>query len=340
MTSQVQFKANGTLSTDDGAYVVRQFERETLDQLAASEWVTLLGPHKYGKSSALMRIRSQLKENGYSCAFIDLQSYTEPQPKYGQFLEWFVEKLASELGAEFGQPVKRRRGQLESWLPTVVTPEFPNVAVLIDEASGVHKSFRMSFFSQLRALYNKRGLADTPEAEVADRMVFAFAGTFRPNRMIDNHNSPFNVSVHTAPDDLTSDEVFELATLGLGDDAAHFAKLAFTETRGQPYYVQHLFQAVQNAGVDSAAAFNLALNELRAGAHGHLEDLTRYVEEDDALRELVPGIIDGSLVYQAGHPVHHYAIVTGIAREEEGRLVPRNPIYASALERFAEEFPH
>lgn len=345
MTSAVpaKFNPNGTLSTTEPAYVERNFERETFNELSANHWVTLLGPRKYGKSSALIRVRSRLKDSGYSCAFIDLQSYGEADDKYAAFLEWFAERLAAEIGADFVRPPKRQRRQLEAWLRTVVTAEFLNTAILVDEASGVPDPFRIPFFSQLRAVSNSRGRADSREGAVAARIVFAFAGTFRPNRMIDNHNSPFNVSHEINPDDLTRDEVAELAAVGLGSDSAHYARRAYSETNGQPYYVQHLFAGVQGAGEDTAAravAFDVALDQLRRGAHGHLEDLTGLIDRDDELRALVPGILDGNLAVQAGNSVHKYAIVTGVARDDGGRLSPRNPIYASALERFAApEYP-
>jgi hypothetical protein len=331
------------MSATNAAYVVRQFEHDTVMQLSAGSWVSLLGPHKYGKSSALMRIRSRLKESGYSCAFIDLQAsgaMSEPDHQYPHFLEWFSDRLATEIGTELNRPrKKRRRNQLDHWLKEVATPEFPNVAILIDEAGGVPAPFRRSFYSQLRAIHNSRGSGDS----LAERLVFAFAGTFRPNRMIDNLNSPFNVSKEIHPNDLTEEEVNELASLGLDDEAAHYGQRAFAETGGQPYYVQHLFKAVQGAsnGADARnAAFVSALDELRNGADGHLEDFTRFVDDDPELRALVPRILDRSLPYDGSDPIHNHAIVTGVARNEEGCLVPRNPIYAGALARFeGEEYP-
>lgn len=343
MPPRVSFTPNGTMSPADEAYVVRQFERDTVVHLSAGSWVSLLGPHKYGKSSALARIQSRLKESGYSCAFIDLQAsgaMSEPDQQYAHFLEWFADRLANEIGTELIRPrKKRRRNQLDHWLQEVATPEFPNLAILIDEAGGVPAPFRRPFFSQLRALHNSRGRAGS----VAERLVFAFAGTFRPNRMIDNLNSPFNVSKEINPEDLTEEEVGELAYLGLGDDAAHYAQRAFAETGGQPYYVQHLFKAVQGAsdGADARnTAFESALEELRNGVDGHLEDFTRFVDEDPELRALVPRILDRSLPYGGSDPIHNYAIVTGVARNDEGCLIPRNPIYARALARFGgEEYP-
>jgi hypothetical protein len=232
---------------------------------------------------------------------------------------------------------------LEDWLHHVITPEFPNAAILIDEASSLPKSVRAPFFAQLRAVASSAGRAESQGGQLAARLVFAFAGTFRPTRMIDDANSPFNVAHEINPDDLTCDETLELATLGLDDDAAHYANRAFTETGGQPYYAQHLFLSVQSAGPDPAlrsAAFDRALEELQAGAHGHLEDLTRLVDDDNDLRVIVPKILGRELKAQAGNPVHGFAVVAGVARRERGYLVPRNPIYASALARFAEEvFP-
>ena len=273
---RAQYNPNGTLSTVEQAYVVRQFERDALRHLFANRWVLLLGPHKSGKSSALIRIQAQLKDSGYACAFIDLQSYMPADDTYADFLDWFAEKVAAGIGADFTRPPKRRRNQLEFWLRTVVTPEFRNTAILIDEASGVPQPFRVPFFSQLRAVFNSRG---RPEGEFTRSIVFIFAGTFRPSGMIDNANSPFNVSFEINPDDLTPEEVAQLAALGLAGEVADCARRAWAETNGQPYYVQHLFAAVQGAGdspAQRAAAFAAALEDLRQGAHGRIQASHAY----------------------------------------------------------------
>lgn len=335
------FNPDATLSVIERAYVVRAFERELWSHLTANRWVSLLGPRKYGKSSALMRIREQLLHGGYACAFVDLQSYGRSNKSdYATFLEWLSDTIARELGTSFSPPRKRLRTGLEAWLTEVLSPEFTNMAVVIDEASGVPTKFRTTFFSQLRAFFNLRGRDDTPAGKLASRVVFAFAGTFRPDRMIASENSPFNVSEPITPDDLTRDEVLKLATLGLDADAEIYAERAFSETLGQPYYVQHLLAAVQRAGHDSsdrAAGFQAALDKLKNGADGHLEHLTGLVQADPELRKLVPKVLARGTPFRVGDQVHKYAIISGIARNEGGHLVARNPIYALALEQFAEE---
>jgi hypothetical protein len=337
MTAKLaRFHANGTLRPDDPAYVERRFEREMFSDLSSSTWTHLLGPRKYGKSSALMRLRARLLEGGYSCAFVDLQKYGGSTDGYAGFLEWFADCLAVEFGTTVKAPSGARSSGLEHWLRPVA-PDAANMAVFIDEASGVPGSFRTTFFAQLRALHNMRSQGDEPAGELSKRLVFAFAGTFIPARMISNKNSPFNVSQESSCEDLTLAEVSKLAALGLGGDHEPFARRAFEETWGQPYYVQHLFAAVQRAVDDETAreeAFDFALRELQGGANGHLEDLTQVVESDDDLRALVPRILSGELRFRAGDSLHHYAIVSGIARNCGGTLVPRNPIYAEALARF------
>lgn len=335
-TELARFNANGTLRPDDPAYVERRFEREMFSDLSSSTWTLLLGPRKYGKSSALMRLRARLRDGGYSCAFVDLQKYGGSTDGYAEFLEWFADCLAAEFGTTVQAPMGARGSGLEHWLRPIA-PDAANMAIFIDEASGVPLSFRTRFFSQLRALHNLRGQGDEPAGELSKRLVFAFAGTFRPARMIRNKNSPFNVSQENSCDDLTLEEVSKLAALGLGGDHQHFARRAFDETQGQPYYVQHLFAAVQCSEDGQATregAFDCALRELQDGANGHLEDLTELVESDDDLRALVPRILSGELRFRAGDSLHSYAIVSGIARNRGGTLEPRNPIYAEALARF------
>jgi hypothetical protein len=342
-TEGVQFRPNGCLSAEVRAYVERQFERDMFTHLSRHEWVSLLGPPKYGKSSSLMRVRATLMANGYSCAYVDLQRGRRTDRTYDSFLAGFAETVATELGTSFDRPRKRHRSQLESWLKAIVTDRFTNVAILIDEVSAVPEAFRLPFFSQLTALSTSKARTDMPDGELAARLVFAFAGTFLPSRLIDNANSPFNVSNELKSDDLTEAEIEKLAAIGLGGDAHHYAEQALIETNGQPFYVQDLFAAVQAAGDRPdlrASAFEARLAALRRGAGGHLVDLARVVKRNADIEKLVPRILDGSLRFQVGDEAHEYAIIAGVARNDAGFLVARNPIYARALVQFAEErFP-
>ena len=334
-----RFIPNGALRTRERAYVVRAAETEAFHRLSAGEWVFLIGPRRCGKSSAMIRMQSRLKDSGYRCAFIDLQSYGGVDAEYGSFLEWFAEKLAAELRTDFVRPPKRRRNQLELWLRAVVAPELRKTAILIDEVGGMPDHFRRPFFAQLRAFFNSRANSGSSGSDVADHVSFAFAGTLLPDRLIDDHSSPFNVALVIDRWDLTREEVAELASFGLGGDAQHYAQRTFAQTLGQPYYAQYLLAAVQLAGNDPAArsaVFDSALEQLRQRAGGHLEDLARWVENDDELRALVRGILQGNLSFQPSSRLHRDAIITGVARYDAGRLVTPNPIDASALARFAD----
>ena len=330
------FKPNGTLAREDRAYVERSFESRAWSTLTANEWVTLLGPRKYGKSSALVRLRDRLVSGGYACSFIDVQGYGSSETDYGEFLEWFAESVSIDVGSLFTPPDKRHRGYVDVWLNSVISQDVPSTAIFIDEASGVPDAFRTKFFSQLRAFYNQRGRGGE-SGQLSSRVVFAFAGTFRPTAMIDNLNSPFNISDEINPDDLTLEQVLGLARLGLGNDGEFFGRRAFEETLGQPFYVQHLLAGVQRAGTDRMAAFEAGLDELRSGTNAHLEHLVALVKADPELRRLVPRILERKLPFRPGDLVQQYALVSGIARREANRLIPRNPIHALALEQFLDD---
>lgn len=337
---RVQFNPNGTLSADEPAYIVRPVEDDIFSNLAANRWVLLLGPHKYGKSSALMRLHERLSNNGYRCAFVDLQRVPRSDgavTDYATFLEWFTEYVAAQVGAPLAAPSKRHRTDLQHWLGAVLPREFANVAIIIDEANGVPDPFKHDFFSQLRVLFNLRGGSDQAGNELAQRVVFTFAGTFRPAKLIATKNSPFNVSELRVCEDLTLDEMTELARLGLGDDGGHYARLAFKHTEGHPYYVQRLFAAVQRApsAAARAAAFETELEGLYQGVDGHLEEFINVVERDPELAALVPRILTGDLRFQGGDRVYQYAVVSGAARKRNGYLVVRNPIYGQALAHLA-----
>jgi AAA-like domain len=337
-----EFRPNGTMSPDEQAYIARPIEDAMFSHLTASRWVLLLGPHKYGKSSALMRLRVRLKSSGYACAFVDAQRHPRSDgavKDYATFLEWFTERIAEQVGAELAAPARRHRADLQHWLSAALPSDLPNVAIIIDEASGVPDQFKRDFYSQLRVLFNMRDDSDQAGFELAERIVCTFAGTFRPSKLIQsNKNSPFNVSELHVCDDLTLEEMIALARLGLGGDGEHYARLAFTHTEGHPYYVQRLFAAVQTAEPTSdarAAAFSAELQNLYDGGDGHLEELIDVVERDQELLALLPQILAGTLKFQGGDRVYQFAEVSGAARKRDGRLIVRNPIYRQALAHLA-----
>lgn len=331
MTSGARFVAGGTLSVESSTYVTRKLDAGLFETITAGEWALLLGPRQHGKSSALVRLYSRLLENGYYCVFIDLQRYGGDETSYPEFLAWLTDRIVSEVAADYDEPADRAQEDLQSWLEAVLPSRFANVAVLIDEITGVPEPFRERFFSQLRALYNSRANSDVDA--VAKRTAFAFAGTFRPEVMIESENSPFNVSTWIISEDVTAEDAEQLIVSVLGEDSRAYAARAFEVVGGQPYLLQKLFAAIQatSSPAEWGSALTNAIEGVRSGADRHLPDLMRLVGKDDQLRELVGRLEADPPLYNGVDATHMFAVVSGVTAVVGSRLRIRNQLYRDAM---------
>ena len=326
-----RFVVGGTVDAASPVYAPRTFEDAIFGKITDGEWVLLLGPRQHGKSSALVRLAERLAASGYSVAFVDLQRYADDEdPYYESFLQWFAGAIAAELASEWVDPSAGARNDLQSWLEAVAPPRYPNIAVLIDEVSGVPARFRERLFGQLRALFNSRARANADA--VANRMVFVFAGTFRPEAMIDSDNSPFNISKLELSDWLDRGQVVALARVGLAEAGDTYGNSAFDAVGGQPYLVQRVLAAVQRAAdEDRDSAFGTALDEVVNGIDRHIPDLMRLVAADSALMELTKRLVDGDVAFDGSDPTHLFALVSGVAVRVGARLQVSTQLYRRAL---------
>lgn len=323
------------------AYISRPFEKSLIEDLASGSWSLLLGPRQHGKTSGLIRVVAALRSEGLASSLVDLQAYAAEGGTYADFLAWFVNQIRFEAGdpSTPSIAVDRNRGDLRAWLDAGLSSErYPNIAVVVDEASAVPATHQVRFYSQLRALFNARARAGATAIE--RRISFAFAGTFRPERLIDTANSPFNVCQPREVDDLTQDDAALLAQASGDPDLAEFVTDAFALVGGQPYLLQSLFAAAarKDASAGSHERFDLAVANLRSGADPHFAALFRLVDEDAGLRTVVAALLDAdeSVRLNPTDDDHRFAQVSGIARADGAELRFRNPLYqALAATRFS-----
>jgi nucleoside phosphorylase len=332
MTQAGNFIAGGAVPIGARAYIERSFERALLEDLANGTWTLLLGPRQHGKTSALVRVVASLRIEAFPSALIDLQAYGAAENSYADFLAWFANRIRTEMGADTADPLRVVGDQedLSRWLAAALpSDQYSNAAILIDEASAVPRPHQLRFYSQLRAHFNARARAQPNSIE--RRVVFGFAGTFRPERLIDSANSPFNVCRYLETEDLSRADAVALASVADDSELLGFVDDAFTLVGGQPYLLQSLFAAAarHDDAAGSRERFDLALANLRSGADPHFAALFRSVREDLELLRVVEELIatDTGVPLNAASDDHRYARVTGIAKSADERLVVRNPLY-------------
>ena len=87
----------GPVPLGDKSYIERPFERRLVQELTTGRWVLLLGPRQHGKTSALVRVRSQLTDAGLRAALVDLQR-APPLQSFRDFVRWFCWLVARDSG--------------------------------------------------------------------------------------------------------------------------------------------------------------------------------------------------------------------------------------------------
>ncbi len=313
----------GPVPLDDNNYATRDFELRVVKEVQAGKWVFLLGPRQHGKTSALLRLRDSLSKHATTTALVDLQR-APPFASYAQLVTWF----GKEVAAAFGNSIEiAETNNLSTALSATLPLGNGPVVILIDEASNIKDDdWRNSFYGQLRAIANDRAVAK--DGDIARRLRFVFAGTFRPERLVTEANSPFNTCERIETSDLTSDDVARLAAdAGLTDPAAAAAAI-YDAVGGQPFLNQKLI--LDAVGVDNEiAAIERSLELLREGGGDHITNLFRKVASDDTLVALVAMAVEKDKIpVEVGNEDQRYLVVLGLLRRERASLSFRNKLYA------------
>ncbi|MBB4003478.1 AAA-like domain-containing protein [Aurantimonas endophytica] len=313
----------GPVPLDDDDYVKRAFEVQLVKEVQAGKWVLLLGPRQHGKTSAFLRLRDSLSKHSTKTALVDLQR-TPPFTSYAQLVTWFGKMVAAALdhAIEIAETDDLSTA-LAAALPAGNTP----VVILIDEASSIsNNEWRNSFYGQLRSIANDRAIAK--EGDIARRLRFVFAGTFRPERLVAEANSPFNTCERIETSDLTIADITKLAgDAGLTDPSAAAAAI-HDVVGGQPFLIQKLILEAVGED-DELGAIGRAIGTLQEGGGDHITNLFRKVTSDDTLVSIVSGLVGREKIpFEAGNEDQRYLVVLGLLRRDKGALYFRNRLYA------------
>jgi hypothetical protein len=217
-----------------------------------------------------------------------------------------------------------------------VRPLPGSIVILIDEAAAVPSAFRTRFFAQLRVLFNQR--ARSHATDFVNRLSLLFSGTFRPERMIDDENSPFNVCLTLLTEDLNLDQARALASAAGHSEVEHLVERAYGLVGGQPYLLQSLLEAASQ-GTEEESRRELLEKRfqlLKRGDDGHVVYLLRRILAEPGSTELVPELVasvDG--IPYAADGLHSFLRIVGLAAVRTvgpaERLVPRNELYRQVL---------
>lgn len=320
------FHVQGAVPISSESYISRAFEDQVTAAIFAGRYVLVLGPNQHGKSSGLLRVRRNLTENGIECPSVDLQGLPRAST-YQELLQLVCHSLARSVGWDYAEPDGLDVSFLESWLDLLLPANDSPVVVFIDEASRISdESQRNSFYGQIRAIANKR--ADSARSSIAARIRFVFSGTFQPETLVDEINSPFNVCDRVETEDISLAEAKTLAALGSGR-ATQVVEEIYELVGGHPYLLQRAFLFVEESSLDVMEALQSLFSRFREGSDMFFERLFGTVLSSEALLSIAAELVTaGSIRNVPANPDYRYAVVLGFAARHDGRLSFRSPLLA------------
>lgn len=322
-----EFYNQGAVPLDSGAYIPRRFEAEVFNDVVAGRWVLLLGPRQHGKTSGLVRLAKQCRDRGFLTATVDLQALP-PCPDFRLLLRAVADQIARSRGVAVALPRPEEDGQIVNWLEAAFPPAETPILLVIDEAASIENAdFRNAFYGQIRQISSARATA-ARDAFVA-RVRFVFAGTFRPETLVQERNSPFNVCQSVPTDDVTVDQARTLAT-AVNPNFVGFVEEAHRVLNGQPFLLQTVFQeTARRMDAQPELAFRECLENMPQLVSQHLEGIFSKIVGNAALAQKVGQMVRaGEFDVIPADSDCHYLQVLGLAKRQGAKLVFRNQLYA------------
>ncbi len=349
------FKPGGTLDPSSESYLVRQADEDLFDALRRREYVFLLDARQKGKSSLVARAIVRLKETGVRTVRIDLQrigANVTPDQWYAGLLSAFGNELGLTKELFEFWAANQAIGPLARWieaLEAVVLRKVPGpIVVFIDEIDFVRAlDFSTDeFFAGVRDCYNRR--ADQPQF---GQLTFCLIGVATPGQLVRNPEiTPFNIGTRIDLTDFTRAELAPYAVVlqSANRDGVKLLDRVFHWASGHPYLTQALCDDLSKlmradvATVDRIVKERFLTLEARHKETNLVDcerrmlepDLTAMTQDEQRSRVLdtYGHVLRGRLVpVRDDDPVVSTLRLAGTCIAKDGRLVPRNLVYANVF---------
>lgn len=363
--SDYRYHVGGTLTSNAPSYVERRADRDLYAALKQGEFCYVLNSRQMGKSSLLVRTKSQLEQEGFRCTTIDMTNIGSEQVTPTQWYKGIVAELWAGFGLMEAFSLKAWWQQEEevSLLQRLnrfileLLNRLPNdrLFIFIDEIDSILSlDFSVDdFFALIRYCYNQRAIHP-----IYQRITFAIFGAATPSDLIqDRSRTPFNIGQAIQLEGFQLHEAQPLAAgLKLHEgDPLEVLKAILHWTGGQPFLTQKLCQLVmqisRERGTEAlkippgAISFWIEnLVQTHIIHHWEAQDEPEHLRtiRDRLLRnEQRAGKILG--IYQQilkNYPIeaddsreHIELLLSGLVVKQGDRLQVKNPIYRSVFHR-------
>ena len=257
------FQIGGSVSVESKLYVKRAADKQLKAALSNNELCYIFNTRQIGKSSLLLKTKTDLQNEGYRCSYVDVSRIGSVNISSEQ---WYT-GLAFELWRNFSLPpgnaffqwwlslgdIPAQQKLILFWEDYLLNT-FPNDKFILffDEVDSVISlPFAADdFFTGIRSSYN----AET-EKNNEGRLNFALFGVALPSDLIkDSSRAPFNIGTAIALNCFSFDEAISLIEPLLLPDSsqAGILKRVLFWTGGQPFLTQKLLSILREWITDTS----------------------------------------------------------------------------------------
>ena len=308
MTIKNPYIICGHLPPNSEVYITRNAEHRILRKLLEMYYVEIIQPRQHGKTSIIYKLRDELNRYNDADRMYRLIYITADELQNKNESEWYKEltiKILDQTKDIFHFKSVEYPIDAYSWgnfLLNYINELQSNYSqdiyliIAIDEVGGVPPKFAEDFFTQLRAIFNKRG------HEPSYRQVtFVLAGSVNPSHLIKNNRiSPFNITLKEKLEKLRLDQVEKLTDiLPISVEMSNFiSKRIYHWTKGHPYLTQLLCYNLAEQINEFAAAIDKTMNE-RTTEEGRSKKTNNVIDDNLIIEEVnknIDNLVDDILL--------------------------------------------
>ena len=261
MLSTFPRRSVGALDYKHPDYDKRDTDKELLDALKKGDFCFVLNSPQTGKSSLMVQILNDLKEEGFLCISIDLTGFVE---KINYTSDQFYRDFSQQLLDNLKENIILSNFKLDDWwLTKTVSPLYrlrsfitdiilqetspQKLVIFVDEINcTLNFESRSDFFKLIRFFYNRR-----PMTADYNRLTFALLGIATPSQLCPNERiSPFSVGKNIKlrpfqPHEITRWKERLVKEINYSEAKAKEAmERILSFTNGHPYLTHSLYNLV------------------------------------------------------------------------------------------------